>query len=194
VEPTFFPTPADLRQWLEANHDNATELLVGLHKKGSGNPSITWPELVDEVLCYGWIDGVRKSRDESSYTIRITPRKPRSIWSAINIKRAHELIDEGRMCAAGLAAFEARDEERSRLYSYEQRDQGLGEAYETELRARPKAWEFFQAQAPWYRRAVGWWVASAKREDTRQRRLAILVESSENGRRIDALTPRRSGS
>ena len=186
MEPHFFETAAKFREWLEANHATSSELLVGYCNKASGKPSITYSESVDEALCFGWIDGVRKNRDASSYTIRFTPRKARSIWSAVNIRRAEELIQQGRMHPTGLAIFEARDDERSRVYSFEQRDPRLDEASEARFRRNQKAWDFFQSQAPSYRRACNWWVVSAKREETRQRRLAQLIEDSENGRRIAA--------
>lgn len=183
----FFRDPAELRQWLEANHGTTDELWVGLYKKASGRPSITWPELVDELLCFGWIDGVRKSVDDVSYTIRITPRKPTSIWSDKNTQRVQELIAEGRITSAGLAAFERRDPERAGVYSFEGDTPELGEAYEAQLRANPAAWEFFQSQPPSYRRTATAWVVSAKREATRRRRLATLIEDSQNGLRIGPL-------
>lgn len=183
----FFPDSARLRQWLEANHDTARELWVGLYKKASGRPSITWPQLVDELLCFGWIDGLRRSVDDSSYSIRITPRKPTSVWSDKNTRRVRELIDLGRMTPAGLAAFELRDPERSGIYSFENETPELGDAYEAELRANPAAWEFFQAQPPSYRKITTRWVLSAKREETRRRRLATLIEDSANGLRIGPL-------
>jgi uncharacterized protein YdeI (YjbR/CyaY-like superfamily) len=191
---TFFATPAEFRTWLEA-HDpagaqEALELWVGFHKKGSGLPSMTWPEAVDEALCFGWIDGLRKSIDETSYANRFTPRKTRSTWSAVNIKRAEELTADGRMRPAGLRAFAARTEGRSGIYSYEQRDVAqLGDLYERQYRANRAAWDFFHAQAPSYRKAAIWWVISAKKEETRQRRLAALIDDSAAGRRIASLTP-----
>lgn len=190
MEPIFFATAAEFRTWLRKNHRTATEVLVGFHKRATGVPSITWPEAVDEALCFGWIDSVRRSIDEQRYTNRFTPRKSRSNWSAINVKRAKELIELGRMTAAGLAAFEARSDDRTAVYSYEQRkaatldpDQGA------RFRRNAKAWEFFQAQAPWYRRAAVHWVVSAKREETRRKRLATLIGDSARGRRIGPLTP-----
>ena len=190
MKPTFFATPADLRGWLEEHHAQAGELWVGFHKKGSGRASITWPEAVDEALSFGWIDGVRKGIDESSYAIRFTPRRPRSVWSAANTKRVEELTRLGRMHPAGVAAFEARKEERSGIYSYEQgRSVELDEPYERELRANQKAWDFFQRQPPSYRRAATWWVVSAKKEETRRRRLATLIADSEAGRTVAPLTP-----
>jgi uncharacterized protein YdeI (YjbR/CyaY-like superfamily) len=189
MEPTFFATPADLRAWLERNHDKETELLVGFYKKGSGKPSITWPELVDEALCFGWIDGIRRGIDAESYTIRLTPRKPTSNWSSVNIKRVGELTKEGRMRPAGVAAFERRSEDRSGIYSYEQRQQAkLEPEQEREFRANAAAWSFFQAQPAGYRRTATHWVVSAKREETRRARLATLIDDSANGRRLRHLT------
>jgi uncharacterized protein YdeI (YjbR/CyaY-like superfamily) len=190
MTPTFFATPAEFRAWLEQHHDSQTELLVGYYKKASGRPSITWPESVDQALCFGWIDGVRRSLGDEAYTIRFTPRKPRSIWSAVNIKRAGELIEAGLMHPAGLAAFERRDEERSAIYSYEQRNSArFTPEQEREFRAQPAAWEWFEAQAPSFRRAACWWVTSAKREETRARRLGQLIEAAAAGRKPAALIP-----
>ena len=189
MKPTFFATPADFRRWLEKNHDRVSELLVGFYKKGSGKPSITWPESVDEALCFGWIDGVRRTIDEESYSIRFTPRRARSIWSNVNTKRVAELTKQGRMHDAGHAAFKARDPKRSGIYSFEQRkkDQKLGAAYVKKLKANKKAWEFFQSQAPYYRRMASLYVMSAKKEETRLRRLEALIEDSAAGRRIGQL-------
>jgi uncharacterized protein YdeI (YjbR/CyaY-like superfamily) len=189
VDVLFFPSPSDFRRWLEAHHDKAQELWVGYYKKDSGKPSITWPESVDEALCFGWIDGVRKSIDETSYKIRFTPRKPGSIWSAVNIKRAGELIELGRLQPAGLDAFHKRKDARSAVYAYEQRETArLEGAYEEQLCANPRAWAFFQAQPPWYQRAASWWVISAKKEETRLKRLATLIEDSAQGRTVAPLT------
>lgn len=191
MKPTFFATPSEFRMWFEEHHDKTQELLVGFYKKSSGKPSITWPEAVDEALCFGWIDGVRKGIDDVSYTIRFTPRKLRSIWSAVNVKRAKELASLGLMRPAGLKAFEERAEEKSGIYAYEQENAAeLDEAYEQQFRANKKAWDFFQAQASWYRRAAIWWVISAKREETRLKRLVTLIESSEHGRTVPLLTRR----
>ena len=184
MEPTFFATPADFRAWLEKHHDEEKELLVGFYKRGSGRPSLTWPESVDEALCFGWIDGVRRGRDEESYTIRFTPRKPGSTWSAVNVARVEELTRLGRMRPAGLAAFEKRSEAKTGIYSYEQKeDAKLDKAEERQLRANKAAWEFFQSQPPWYRRNAIWRVVSAKKEETRKKRLAKLIEESAQGRR-----------
>jgi uncharacterized protein YdeI (YjbR/CyaY-like superfamily) len=190
VKPRFFAKPAAFRAWLEKHHDTHSELLVGFHKRGSGKPSITWPESVDAALSFGWIDGVRKRLDDDSYTIRFTPRKPRSIWSAVNIKRVQALTADALMHPAGIAAFEARIEAKSGIYAYEQRsDAKLSDEYERRFRLNKKAWAFFSAQAPWYRRNATWWVISAKREDTREKRLATLIEDSAAGRTIARLTP-----
>jgi uncharacterized protein YdeI (YjbR/CyaY-like superfamily) len=181
----FFATPEKWRQWLEKHHARAAEVWVGFYRKSSGTPSITWSEAVDEALCYGWIDGIRKTIDESRYTNRFTPRRKGSNWSAVNIAKVTELAKQGRMRAAGLAAFEARTPEQSGVYSYEQRDAAtLGEEYERRFRANRKAWAWFQAQAPYYRRLATRWVMSAKQEATRERRLAVLIEDSAAGRRI----------
>jgi uncharacterized protein YdeI (YjbR/CyaY-like superfamily) len=186
---TFFKTPADFRKWLLKHHGTALELWVGFHKKGSGHPSITWPESVDEALCVGWIDGIRKNLDETSYTIRFTRRKTGSIWSAVNIKRAGELIELKRMKPAGLEAFEKRTEDRSRRYSYEQQGSKLAGEYEEKLKANSKAWQFFKAQPPGYQKVVGWWVMSAKKEETRLRRLERLIADCARGERIDSMNP-----
>lgn len=190
MEARFFATPQELRAWLEAHHAEAGELLVGFYKKGSGRPSITWPESVDEALCFGWIDGIRRRIDDESYSIRFTPRRARSIWSVVNIKRAGELIADGRMTPAGLAAFEARDEDRSAIYSYEQRHSAkLEPEQEARLRADPAAWKWFQSRPPSWRRAAVYWVTSAKKPETRERRLATLIEDAAAGRMPKALTP-----
>lgn len=187
MDVTFFKTPAGFRKWLAKHHATEKELWVGFYKKDSGKPSITWPESVDEALCFGWIDGVRKSVDESSYKIRFTPRKRVSIWSAVNLKRVQELIESGRMQPAGLQAYENRKEDNERRYSYEQQGAKLPEEYEQKLRAHPQAWSFFQAQTPGYRKTVGWWVMSAKREETRLRRLDQLIADSERGQSISPM-------
>ncbi len=188
MTPTFFSEPAEFRSWLEAHHADQSELLVGFYKRGTGKPSMTWPESVDQALCFGWIDGVRKRLDEDSYTIRFTPRKPRSIWSAVNIRRVEELTAQGLMQPAGTKAFEARSAERSSIYAYEQRPASLPEPDEQQFRANAAAWEFFQSQAPSYRRTAIWWVVSAKREETRAKRLTTLIADSEQGRTLAHLT------
>lgn len=182
MDVVFMATPDALREWLE--RQPANELWVGFRKKGSGLPSNTWPEAVDEALCVGWIDGVRKSIDETSYTIRFTPRRPSSIWSAVNIKRVGELTAQGRMRPAGLTAFARRKEARSSVYSYEQRGAALAEEYAAQFRAHEQAWAFFLAQAPSYQRTATWWVISAKQEATRQKRLTTLIAASAQGQRL----------
>jgi uncharacterized protein YdeI (YjbR/CyaY-like superfamily) len=189
MKPTFFATPADLRAWFNQHHETETEFLMGFYKKDSGKASVTWPESVDEALCVGWIDGIRKSLDGDSYTIRFTPRKPRSIWSAVNIARVEALTQEGRMQPAGLHAFEQRRENQSGIYSYEQRDQiELSEAEIKAFQANLKAWDFFQSQPPSYRKAALWWVVSAKKEETRAKRVATLIDDSANRRLIKQFT------
>lgn len=183
MNPVFFSDPSRFRKWLEKNHDKEKELLVGFYKKGSRKPSITWPESVDEALCFGWIDGIRRSIDEESYTVRFTPRKPGSIWSAVNIKKIGELKKKGLMHPAGLAAFEKRTENKSAVYSFEQKSISLGD-YEKKLKANKKAWNFWNTQPPSYKKAATWWVISAKQEETRTRRLATLIADSEAGSRI----------
>ena len=184
----FFKTPAEFRRWLQTHHAKSDEVWVGFHKKASGKPSLTWPESVDEALCFGWIDGVRKSVDATSYKNRFTPRRAGSIWSAVNIRRAKALIKDGRMTPAGLAAFKLRDEARSVVYSYERSQAELGEGYERKLRANKRAWSYFQAQPPGYRKTAAWWIISAKREETRLRRLQILIDNSAAGRPVPPLT------
>ena len=184
MKATFFRSPEELRKWFAKNHHSAPELLVGFHKVGTGEAGVSWPESVDEALCVGWIDGVRKRIDERSYAIRFTPRKPGSTWSAVNVKRIEALIEEGRMLPAGLKAFAARRVEKSGIYSHEQLHQELGEPYVGALRRNKAAWRFFEAQPPWYRKKASWWVLSAKKEETRLKRLARLVEESAQGRTV----------
>ena len=183
MNPKFFKTPSAFRKWLERHHGTAKELWVGFYKKSSGKESITWPESVDEALCFGWIDGLRKSIDDQSYKIRFSPRKPSSVWSSVNIRNVQELIKQNRMRPAGLKAFEARKENRSGIYSYEQRSPELVEPYLGKLKRNRAAWKFFQAQPAWYRKQMNWWVVSANREETRLKRLDKLIEESAQGRR-----------
>jgi uncharacterized protein YdeI (YjbR/CyaY-like superfamily) len=184
LKPKFFRTRADFRTWLEKNHATQTELWVGFYTKVSGKPSITWPESVDQALCFGWIDGIRKRVDEISYQIRFTPRRRGSIWSAINIKRARELVSQKQMRPAGLQAFEARIENKSGIYSYEQRATELSEPYAKVLRKNKTASNFFEKQPPSYRKMIGWWIVSAKREETRMARLAKLISESAKRKRL----------
>jgi uncharacterized protein YdeI (YjbR/CyaY-like superfamily) len=188
VTATFFADGAEFRAWLEAHHAAEKELLVGFWKKATGRPSMTWQESVDEALCFGWIDSVRRGIDADSYSIRFTPRQKRSTWSAVNIKRAGELIAEGRMTPAGLAAFEARTDDRSALYSYEQRRVAeLSAEQRARFEAEPEAWAWFQAQAPSYRRTAVHWVTSAMKPETRERRLAALIADSAARQKIKPL-------
>ena len=179
--PRFFRNAAAFRRWLEKNHDRAGELLVGFYKVGSGRPSMTWPESVDEALAFGWIDGVRRRIDDASYSIRFTPRRRGSIWSAINSRRIAELEKLGRMHEAGRQAFARRDEKKSAIYSYENRPKSLPPEFEKKFRANAKAWRYFNEQRPSYRRVAIHWVMSAKKEETRERRLKTLIEDSANG-------------
>lgn len=187
MKPTFFTSQAAFRKWLSANHAQMHELWAGFYKRESGKGGITYRQALDEALCFGWIDGLRKSVDAASYTIRFTPRKPDSIWSAINIKRAGELKDLGQMQKPGLTVFEKRDVERAQRYSYERENCRLEAAQEKQFQANAKAWKFFGEQAPWYRRTATWWVISAKREETRRKRLTTLIGDCGKGRRIAPL-------
>jgi uncharacterized protein YdeI (YjbR/CyaY-like superfamily) len=189
VEVLFFETPAEWRAWLEEHHATATEVEVGFRKRATGLPSMTWSEAVDEALCFGWIDGVRHSVDETSYRNRFTPRRPGSNWSRVNIAKVQALIEQRRMRAAGLKAFEARTDARSGVYSFEQeRATELPPEYVARLRADAAAWADYSARPPSYRRQVAHWIMSAKREETRERRLAKLIESSGQGRAVPPLT------
>lgn len=185
--PRFFATPAEMRAWLETHHDAVDEQWIGYRKKGSGLPSVTWPESVDVVLCFGWIDGIRKSIDGTSYKIRFTPRRRGSHWSARNLARIKELTSEGLVAEAGLAAYRDRDAAKQKRASYEQEAVALPAEYEQRIRARPEAWRWFRKARPSYRKQVSWWIVSAKREDTRLRRLAVLVESCAKGEVIPAM-------
>ena len=184
MTPRFFKSPANFRKWLAANHATAKELWVGFYKKNSGKPSITWPESVDEALCFGWIDGIRKSINDESYVIRFTPRKPNSVWSAVNIRNVERLIIEKRMQPAGLKAYGARKEDRSGIYSYEQRSPELIEPYAGTFKRNRAAWKFFQAQPPGYRKIMTWYIVSAKQERTRLARLEKLIDASAKRQRI----------
>lgn len=183
----FFKTPSDFRKWLEKNHETKKELVVGFYKRDTGKPSITWPESVDEALCFGWIDGIRKRVDDECYTIRFTPRKPRSIWSTININRVKELISIEKMLPAGLEAFGKRDEKRSGIYSHERAASQLSPGFLKKFKANKEAWKYFRATAPWYQRTAAHWVTSAKKEETRSGRLERLIESSSKAEFITPL-------
>jgi uncharacterized protein YdeI (YjbR/CyaY-like superfamily) len=183
--PTFFKNAESFAAWLEKHGAEHTELVVGYYKRGSKRPSMTWAESVDAALCFGWIDGVRKRIDEHSYQIRFTPRKPTSIWSRINIERARILQREGKMREAGLKAYSHRREDKSRIYSYEQQKTAALERFdELRFRKAKAAWKFFEAQPPGYRRLVIWRIVSAKRPETRERRLQELIKASSERRRL----------
>ena len=184
MNPAFFKTQAAFRSWLDQHHAEVRELWVGFYKKESSKGGITYAEALDEALCFGWIDGLRKAVDDCRYTIRFTPRKPDSIWSAINTKRVEELIKLGRMEKPGLDVFKTRDLKKSQRYSYERNNYRLEAAHEKKFKASAKAWEFFRAQAAWYQRTTTWWVVSAKREETRLKRLATLIQDCEKRRKI----------
>jgi uncharacterized protein YdeI (YjbR/CyaY-like superfamily) len=188
VKIKFFKSADEFRKWLGKNHGEVLEVWLGFYKKDSGRGGITYTEALDEALCFGWIDGIRKGIDGSSYVSRFTPRKSRSIWSTVNTKRAGELRGLGRMMPTGLKALAARDPERSGIYAFENRARKLEPDCEQKFKANKKAWEFFQLQAPWYRRTAGWWVFSAKREETKWRRLERLIGDSQRGARLAHLT------
>ena len=188
MKPTFFASPEEFRNWLRKNHSSQVEVFVGYYKRHTGKASLTWQESVHEALCFGWIDGVRKSLGNESYMIRFTPRKPKSIWSAVNIKRVGELTKLGLISPAGLAAFNLREEKRSKVYGYEEKAQALSPVFEKKLKANKKAWAFFQLQAPWYKKVASAWVMRAVRKETRQKRLAELIGDSEVGRKIKILS------
>jgi uncharacterized protein YdeI (YjbR/CyaY-like superfamily) len=188
--PVFFPTPVDFRAWLAKHHASADALWVGFHKVGSGKPSITWPESVDQALCFGWIDGLRKSIDEGAYMIRFTPRRAGSTWSAVNVRRVEALTAAGLMQPAGLRAVEARTEEKSGTYSYETRPEALPEPYAAMLRKNRAAWKDFGHRSPSYRRGAIGWVISAKTEETRLRRLNVLIDCSAKGEPIPLMDRR----
>jgi uncharacterized protein YdeI (YjbR/CyaY-like superfamily) len=179
--PSFFANQSDFRKWLQKNHTKETELLVGFYKVGSEKPSMTWSESVDQALCFGWIDGVRKSIDKESYSIRFTQRKPTSIWSAINIKKIEELTKQGLMRPAGLAVFEKRKENSSEIYSYEKEEVELTRSFKKQFQANKKAWEYFQSLAPSYKKISTHWVMGAKQEVTRIKRLNQLISESAAG-------------
>ena len=187
MKPKFFSSPDQFRQWLEQNHDRAEELLVGFHKKDSGKKSVTYAQALDEALCYGWIDGVRKSLDETSYTIRFTPRKPKSIWSNVNVRHVERLQKEGRMAEPGLRAYARRDPKRTGIYAFENRPKEFSPEYEKKFRANKAAWEFFQTIPPSLRNTYIFWVMGAKKEETQLRRLEQLIESSSKGIRLGVL-------
>lgn len=184
MKPKFFSTPLEFRKWLEKNHDKKTELIVGFYKVNSGLPSQTWSESVDQALCFGWIDGIRRSIDEKSYCIRFTPRKPSSNWSEINIEKIKQLKKAGQMMPAGLDAFKNRSEARSGIYAYEKENTAFAPAYEKLFRKNKKAWDFFNRQAPSYRKVMTHWIMNAKQESTRMARLLKTIGASEAQKRV----------
>jgi len=185
--PQFFKNQSEFRKWLSRNHKKETELLVGFYKVGTGKPSLKWSQSVDQAICFGWIDGIRKSIDKDSYSIRFTPRKPNSIWSDINIKKVEALTRAGLMKPAGAASFKLWNESRSKIYSYERKRVKLSPPFEKKIKANKKAWRFFQSLAPSYRKQSINWVMSAKQEVTRIKRLTELTEESERGEKIKPL-------
>jgi len=187
MEPKFFTSPQKFRQWLEKNHDRANELLLGFHKKDSGKKSVTYPQALDEALCFGWIDGVRKSLDETSYTIRFTPRKPRSIWSKVNVGHVERLKKEGRMAEPGLKAYALRDPKRTGIYAFENEPREFSPEFEKKFRANKRAWEFFESEPPSIRKVCISWVMTAKKEETRVRRLDQLINRAAQGIRSGVL-------
>jgi len=190
VKAVHFGSAKEFRAWLAKNHGSVTELFISFYKKHTGKGGATYDQAVEEALCYGWIDGVKKRVDDERFTHRFTPRKAKSTWSRINVERALQLIKSKRMAAPGLRAFEAREENRTGIYTYEQERPGLSPQDKKRFMANRKAWEFFKRQPPGYQRLVGFWVSSAKREETRLRRLAILMDDSEKGRRLGMLEPK----
>jgi uncharacterized protein YdeI (YjbR/CyaY-like superfamily) len=185
LEPSYFASAADFRDWLTAHHDQASELLVGFRKLGSGLSSISWPESVDEALCFGWIDGVRRRIDERSYSVRFTPRRAGSIWSAVNLAKVESLIAAGRMQPAGLKAWQARDPARERVYSFEQAEVAeLDPAERAQFEAKPAAWRYFESTPPGYRKTLLHWIVTAKKPETRTRRLAELIGACAEQRRL----------
>jgi uncharacterized protein YdeI (YjbR/CyaY-like superfamily) len=185
----FFATPADLRDWFDANHESADELWLGYYRKSTGRPSVDWPQAVDEALCVGWIDGVRYSLDDTTHAQRFTPRRKGSIWSAINVAKVAALTAERRMRPAGLAAFEARTPERTAIYSYEREAAAFSDEEAARLGADASAWANWERRPPSYRKAATHWVTSAKQPATRDRRMASLIEETAAGRKPRPLTP-----
>ena len=193
-EPADFRSPGSFRSWLKKHHASASALIVRLYRNHAANKGLTYARALDEALSFGWIDGVRRSFDKDSFTVRFSPRRPGSIWSRVNVAHVQRLIKEGRMASPGLVAFQARDEKRTGVYSFEQRPTELSPGHVRKFRAEKKAWEFFQSQAPWYRRTSAFWVMSAKREETREKRLGILITCSGRATPIPALArPKKSG-
>jgi uncharacterized protein YdeI (YjbR/CyaY-like superfamily) len=184
MQPTFFAKQSDFRQWLLENHKKETEIIVGFYKLGTGIPSITWPQSVDEAICFGWIDGIRRTIDQVSYSIRFTPRRPASIWSAVNIKKAEELIKNGQMRPEGLLLFQNRREDKSQIYSYEKKPEKLSDFLEAKFAENSEAWLFFKAQAPSWQKTMVYWIMSAKQDATQISRLEKLMMACEQQKRL----------
>lgn len=191
MDAKFFTSGAEFRDWLARHHATAPELLVGFNKKDSGRGGLTYAEALDEALCFGWIDGVRKSAGPACYTIRFTPRRPGSVWSQVNMRHVERLSRAGRMQPAGVKAFESRDPAKCGVYSFERRMDAFPEPLEKIFRREPAAWDFWQRQPLGYRRAIMAWVSTAKRDDTQHRRLDCVIRNSAAGRRVDLLAPMR---
>ena len=189
INPIFFAKETDFRKWLQKNHTAADEVWVGFYKKHTGKPTVTYKEAVDQALCFGWIDGIRKSIDDEAYMNRFTPRRKGSNWSAVNIKRAKELIEAGLMQPAGARAFAERDEAKAKQYSFERENVAFSAAQLREFKKNKRAWKFFEAQPPSYRKVMTWWVISAKQPATQERRLARLIAESEDERRVETMQP-----
>ncbi len=187
MKPLFFSNQLKFREWLKRHHADEKELLVGFYKVTSGKESMTWPQSVDQALCFGWIDGVRKSIDEESYTIRFTPRKTTSIWSSVNIKKIKDLTEKGLMQVAGLEAFKHRKDDKSSIYTYEKKEMVLDKALEKKFKSNKQAWDFFQSMAPSYKKSVINWLMTAKQESTTQRRFDELIKDCEAKRKIKHL-------
>ena len=193
MKPRFFKSAAEFRAWLEEHHAVARELLVGFHKRATGRPSLTWPQSVDEALCFGWIDGIRRRIDDERYSIRFTPRRPGSIWSRVNTRRMAVLQREGRVHEAGVTAFRQRDPKKTGVYSFDREQAAsLPPEFERRFRANKAAWAYFESAPPWYRRVTTHWVTSAKRDATRERRLAHLIDCSARNKKIDLMKPGKS--
>ena len=191
MEPSalFFSSEKELRNWLEQHHESETELWVGFYRKATGKQAFSWSQSVDQALCFGWIDGVRKTLDDERYIQRFTPRRPNSNWSAINVAKVKELTEKGLMRPAGIAAFERRRQDKTAIYSYERRGEARFDKVQlARFKDNKGAWDFFSSQAPWYRRTATYWVVSAKKPETRERRLATLIEDSTAGRRLRQLS------
>ena len=193
MNPRFFKSQSEFRRWLEKNHAQETELLVGFYKKGSGKASLTYPEALDEALCFGWIDGVRRSLGDDGYTIRFTPRKAKSIWSNVNVRHVERLKKLGRMAPAGLEAYALRDPKKTGIYAFENRPRELAPAYEKKFRSNKKAWEFWKNQPPYFTRLGAFYVMSAKKEETQLRRLNNLIDAAAKGERFGLIVAKPTG-